>query len=71
VIRRLTLAAALAGALTAAGAAAATALPVSSASSHGACVAVRDIDTAYCVNNPAPGLPKPKVPNLPKVPELP
>ena len=68
-IRRLTLAAALAGALTAAGAAAATALPAGTASAgRGACVAVRELDAGYCVSNPAPDLPKVKVPSLPDLP---
>lgn len=69
-IRRLTRAAALAGALTAAGAAAATALPVDTlSSSRGACVAVRELDAGYCVSNPAPDAPKLKVPALPDLPQ--
>lgn len=68
-IRRLTLAAALAGTLTAIGAAAATALPVNTtASGPGACVAVREIDAGYCVSNPVPDFPRPQLPSLPDLP---
>lgn len=64
-IRRLTIAAALAGALTMGGATAAAAAIGTTTSSRGACVAVRAIDAGYCVTNPAPDLPKLKVPSLP------
>ncbi|HEX4906519.1 MAG TPA: hypothetical protein VFU93_13765 [Acidimicrobiales bacterium] len=56
-IRRLVLATALAAALSGAGAATASALPVETVQARWACVAVLPADTGFCVSNPLDSLP--------------